>query len=147
MSDSRKLSYAHGGSETPLLGTTIPDLFDEITDRYPDNEALVDVPSGRRYTYRELQKACRSAAKSFMSLGVEKGDRVAIWATNHPEWVIVQFATAMIGAVLVNINPAYRTHELQHALSNAGVGTLVLVERFKTSDYVSMFYEVCPEAR
>jgi fatty-acyl-CoA synthase len=147
MAEQRRLSYAYRGSETPLLGITIPDLLDEITEKYPNNEALVDIPTGRRYTYKEFQNICSKAAKSFIKLGVKKGDRVAIWATNYPEWVIVQFATAMIGAVLVTINPSYRTHELEYTLSNSEVGTLVFIERFKTSDYISMFYHVCPEAQ
>ncbi len=147
MAESPKLSYAFGGDDIPLLEKTIPDLLDEITEKHPDNEALVDVPSDRRYTYREFRDTCRRAAKSFMTLGVQRGDRVAIWATNRPEWVIVQLSTAMIGAVLVNINPACRTHELQHALRNSEAGTLLLIDRFKTSDYVSMFYSVCPEAK
>ncbi len=147
MTGKPALSYAFKGSETPLLGKTIPDLLDEITEKFPDNEALVDVPSGQRYTYRALRELCRKAARSFIKLGVKRGDRVAIWATNYPEWVIVQFSTAIIGAVLVNINPAYRTHELQHALGNSGTGTLLLIARFKSSDYVSMFYAVCPEAK
>lgn len=147
MTDSGKPSYAYTGSKTPLLGLTIPDLLDQTTARFPDNEALVDVPSGRRWTYREFRDTCRKAARSFMKLGVGSGDRVGIWATNYPEWVIVQFSTAMMGAVLVNINPAYRTHELEHALADSESGTLVLIERFKTSDYISMFCEVCPEVR
>jgi fatty-acyl-CoA synthase len=147
MADSRRLSYAYTGSKTPLLGLTIPDLLDQTTARFPGNEALVDVPSGRRWTYREFREICRRAARSFMGLGVKSGDRVGIWATNYPEWVIVQFSTAMIGAVLVNINPAYRAHELEHALVDSEAGSLVLIERFKTSDYIAMFGEVCPEIK
>jgi len=147
MARSSPLSYAHGGSTTPLLGETIPAVLDRIVAQYPDNEALVDVPEGRRWTYSQLRSDCRRVAKSLMALGLQRGDRVAIWATNHPEWVLVQFGTAMAGIVLVNINPAYRTHELEYALRNSEVSALLLIERFKSSDYVGMLYSVCPEAR
>ncbi|MBN1856007.1 MAG: AMP-binding protein [Dehalococcoidia bacterium] len=147
MTRSLLLSYAHGVSAQPLLGLTIPDYLDHIAEKFPANEALVDVPGGRRWTYSQFRGDCRRVAKSLMKLGIGAGDRVGIWATNHPEWVLVQFGSAMMGAVLVNINPAYRTHELEHALNNSGARALLLIERFKTSDYVSMFYEVCPEAR
>ena len=147
MTRSSGLSYAYGGSATPLIGVTIPDYLDRIASRFPDNEALVDVPSGQRWTYAQLREECRRVAKSLMKLGISRGDRVAIWATNHPEWVLVQFGTAIIGAVLVNINPAYRTHELEYALRNSEASALFLIERFKSSEYVSMFYSVCPEAK
>ncbi len=142
-----KLSYAYQGSETPLIGKTIPDFLDEIVQRYPDNEALVAPFRGVRYTYREFRDICRGAAKSLMALGVKKGDRVAIWATNYPEWVIVQFSTAMVGAVLVTVNTSYRTLEFHDFLKDSQVQTLFLIEKFKTSEYVRMFYEVCPEAK
>jgi len=144
---STSLSYAYGASSTPPIGLTIPDFLDHITDTFPGNEALVDVPSGRRWTYAQFREDCRRLAKALMKLDVKRGDRVGIWATNYPEWVLVQFGSAMMGAVLVNINPAYRTHELEHALRNSEASALLLIERFKSSDYVSMFYDVCPEAR
>jgi fatty-acyl-CoA synthase len=146
MTCSPSLSYAHGVSLTPLIGSTVPDYLDRIATRFPTNEALVDVPSGRRWTYAELRHDCRRVAKSLSALGVSRGDRVAIWATNHPEWVLVQFGTAIIGAVLVNINPAYRTHELEYALRNSESSALFLIERFKSSNYVEMLHSVCPEA-
>ena len=144
---STSLSYACGSSATPPVGLTIPDFFDHITDRFPGNEALVDVPSGRRWTYAQFRDDCRRVAKALMKLDVKRGDRIGIWATNYPEWVLVQFGSAMMGAVLVNINPAYRTSELEHALKNSEASVLLLIARFKSSDYVSMFYDVCPEAR
>ncbi len=147
MAQSVPLSYSHGVSETPLIGHTIPDYLDRIVAQHPDNDVLVDVPSGRRWTYAELRDDCRRVAKSLMKLGIKRGDRVAIWATNHPEWVLVQFGTAIMGAVLVNINPAYRTHELEYALGNSETSALFLIERFKSSNYVSMFYDVCPETK
>ena len=144
---ARVLSYAYAGSTTPLIGLTIPDCLDRIVDRYPDNEALVDVPTDRRWTYKRFREDCRRIAKAFMAMGLERGDRIGIWATNHPEWVLVQFGSAMAGVVLVNINPAYRTHELEYALRDSGAKSLILVERFKSSDYVSMVYQLAPEAR
>ena len=141
------LSYAYRGSEQPLVGETIGHMFERIAENYPDNEALVYLPDGRRYTYREFRDECRAAAKSLIALGVRKGDRVAVWATNHPEWVIAQFSTALIGAILVTVNPAYRTHELEYGLKNSECQTLILIPRFKSSDYVEMVYTVAPEAR
>ncbi len=141
------ISYAYRGSDNPLIGETIGDMLRRVAGEYPQNEALVYGPTGQRYTYREFFQVCTRAAKSFMAMGVRHGDRVAVWATNHPEWVIAQFSTAMIGAVLVTVNPAYRTHELEYGLKNSEVQTLVLVPRFKTSDYVDMVYQVAPEAK
>jgi fatty-acyl-CoA synthase len=140
-------SYAFMGSEKPLIGKTIGDMFDEIAETYPDNDAVVSVQQGLRYTYRELQQEVNRAAKGFMGLGLKKGDRLAIWATNIAEWVITQFATAKAGIVLVNINPAYRTHELEYALRQSETQALLLMDRFKSSDYIKMFFEVCPEAK
>ncbi|MCP1662478.1 MAG: AMP-binding protein [Methanocalculus sp. MSAO_Arc1] len=139
-------SYACGVSEIPLMGETIGDMLNRIAAKYPDTEALVSVHQGIRYTYREFLEEVNRFARGLMSLGVERGDRVAIWALNYAEWVIIQFATAKIGAIMVNINPAYRTYELEFALRQAEVQTLILQDSFKTSDYVGMFYEACPEA-
>lgn len=122
-------------------------MFDEIASNFPDNDAIVSLHQGTRYTYRQLQREVDRAAKGFISLGLKKGDRLAIWATNIAEWIITQFATAKVGIIMVNINPAYRTHELEYALRQSETQTLLLMDRFKTSDYVKMFYEVCPEAR
>jgi len=139
------LSYAYRGSDNPLIGETIGHMFERIAKTYPDNDALVYLPTGVRLTYRELYDACRGAAKSLMALGVHKGDRVAVWATNHPEWVIAQFSTALIGAILVTVNPAYKTHELEYGLKNSETQTLILVPRFKTSAYADMINRVVPE--
>lgn len=141
------LSYAFKGSEKPLIGKTLGDMFDEIAEQYPDNDAIVSLHEGVRYTYRELQKEVNKTAKGLLSLGLKKGDRVAIWATNNSQWTITQFATAKVGIILVNINPAYRTHELEFVLRQSETQAILLIDRFKTSDYVSMFYEVCPEAK
>ncbi|MDZ7860535.1 MAG: AMP-binding protein [Candidatus Krumholzibacteriota bacterium] len=143
----KKLSYAFTGSEEPLIGETIGDMFERIADKYPDNEALVYVPDDLRYTYAEFYDICRRAAKSLMAMGVRKGDRVAIWATNHPEWVITQFSTALAGAILVTVNPAYRTHELEYGLKDSETQTLFLIPEFKSSKYLDMICEVAVEIK
>lgn len=140
-------SYACEGSQTPLWGMTIGEVLQRTAGRHPENEALVVKHQSVRYTYREFQEIVRRAARGLMELGVEKGDRVAIWATNYAEWVITQFATAYVGAILVNINPAYRVYELEYALKQSETQTLLLIKGFRDSDYVSMLYDVCPEAR
>ncbi len=147
ISNAKKISYAYTGSEIKLIGVTIGEILNKIADTYPDNDALVAVYRNERYTYKEFREICGEVAKGLMKLGIKKGDRVAIWATNYPEWVIVQFATALIGAILVTVNPSFKTHELEYGLSNSESQTLLLIGKFKTSDYVSMFYEVCPEAK
>jgi fatty-acyl-CoA synthase len=139
-------SYTCGTSAVPLLGMTIGEMVDSIATKYPDNEALVSVHDNVRWTYREFRERVNRVGRALMGLGVEKGDRVAIWAMNHADWIVVQFATAKIGAIMVNINPAYRTYELEYVLKQAEISTLIVQGRFKTSDYVGMFYEACPEA-
>src|SRR5947207_593991 len=139
------LSYAHGVSDVPLLGETIGANLARTASRFPDREALVDMASGRRWTYQQLSAEVDALARALLALGVEKGERVGIWAPNVPEWMFVQYATARIGAILVNINPAYRTSELAYVLRQAGIRTLVAAERFKTSDYRAMVEQVRPE--
>src|SRR2546430_8449674 len=129
------VSYACGLSTQPMLGQTIGENFAATVARVPDRDALVDVPTGRRWTYAELARDVEAAALGLLALGIGKGERVGIWAPNLPEWTITQFATARIGAILVNINPAYRTHELAYVLRQAGVRTLICAEKLKTSDY------------
>ncbi len=140
-------SYAHCGSETPLLGETIGQCLDRVAAANPDNDALVSLARNQRFTYREFIQVVNRAAKAFLRLGITRGDRVAIWSINNYEWVVAQFATAKIGAVLVNINPAYRTHELEYVLKESRARVLLLIEAFKSSNYLDMFYEVCPEAK
>ena len=140
-------SYASRGSETPLLGETIGQCLDRVAAEHPDNELLVSVPRGLRFTYREFVQVVDRAAKAFLKLGIRRGDRVAIWSINNYEWVVAQFATARIGAILVNVNPAYRTHELEYVLKESRARALILIESFKSSNYLDMFYEVCPDAR
>ncbi|MGC4940988.1 AMP-binding protein [Kribbella sp. DT2] len=140
-------SYASGVSEVPLLGETIGANLRRTVATYGGQEALVEVASGRRWTYAELGVAVDTFAKGLMARGIGKGDRVGIWAPNCAEWTITQYATATIGAILVNVNPAYRTHELSYALNQSGVRLLISATEFKTSDYRAMVDEVrgdCP---
>ena len=138
----RQLSYSHGAAGQPLLGETIGDNLRRTTASYPANEAMVDVPTGRRWTYSQLDADTDTLAVGLLRLGVGKGDRVGIWAPNCAEWVLLQYATAKVGAILVNINPAYRSHELAYVLRQSGVRLLVSAESFKTSDYRAMIDEV-----
>jgi fatty-acyl-CoA synthase len=138
-------SYVSGTSEVPLLGLTIGDMFDQIADRYPDNEALVSRHQNLRYRYRELKAEVDRCARALMALGVSKGQRIGIWAPNCAEWAIVQFATSKLGAILVNINPSYRLNEVQYALRQSGCTWLVIAPEFKTSDYTGMIHELVPE--
>ena len=143
-------SYASGPSDTPLLGDTIGDDFDRTVAAHPDREALVEVQTGRRWTYAQLREEVDAVALGLLAAGVAKGDRLGIWSPNVAEWTLVQYATAKLGVILVNINPAYRTHELQFVLQQAGVSVLVAATSFKTSDYAAMIEEVrpnCPDLR
>ncbi|HEX5494686.1 MAG TPA: AMP-binding protein [Mycobacteriales bacterium] len=141
-------SYASGTSTVPLIGETIGANFDRMVATFGDREALVDRGSDRRWTYTELAAEVDACALGLLDAGVRTGDRVGIWAPNCAEWVFVQYATAKIGAILVNINPAYRTHELGYVLNQAGITLLVSAPSFKTSDYRAMVAEVhgqCPD--
>ncbi|MGW2224228.1 AMP-binding protein [Streptomyces formicae] len=143
-------AYAHGTSGTPLLGDTIGRNLDRAVAAWPDRDALVDVPTGRRWTYGEFGEAVAELARGFLGSGVGKGDRVGIWAVNCAEWVLVQYATARIGAIMVNINPAYRAHELDFVLKQAGISVLVASLSHKSSDYRALVEQVrpdCPELR
>ncbi|MBO0774018.1 MAG: AMP-binding protein [Actinobacteria bacterium] len=135
-------SYQHGTSELPLLGETIGANLRRIAAASPDREAVVDVPSGRRWTYRQLDADTDVLASGLIEAGLQAGDRLGIWAPNCAEWVLLQYATAKAGVILVNINPAYRSHELAYALRQSGVRVLVSAESFKTSDYRAMVDEV-----
>jgi fatty-acyl-CoA synthase len=142
MSGTTQLSYSHGVSATPLLGETIGENLGRVAAEFAEREAVVDVPSGRRWTYRQLEADTDALARGLLRAGIEAGDRVGIWAPNCAEWVLLQFATARIGAILVNINPAYRSSELSYALRQSGVRLLVSAEKFKSSDYRGMIGEV-----
>ncbi|MGV9864110.1 AMP-binding protein [Rhodococcus koreensis] len=138
-------SYTHGVWDAPMLGDTIGDNFDRTVAAHADRDALVDRPSGRRWTYAELKRDVDAVAAGLLKRGIAKGDRVGIWAPNCPEWTLIQYATAKVGAILVNINPAYRAHELKYVLDQAGVRLLVSAPQFKSSDYAAMIEEVRPE--
>ncbi|HLH58992.1 MAG TPA: AMP-binding protein [Streptosporangiaceae bacterium] len=137
-------SYSSGTFGVPLLGDTIGDNFDRIVARFGDRDALVDVPAGRRWSYRELAGEVDTLALGLLRLGIAKGDRVGIWAPNCAEWTLTQYATARIGAILVNINPAYGSRELEYVLGQSGVRMLVAAPAFKRSDYAGMIAEVRP---
>jgi fatty-acyl-CoA synthase len=137
-------SYARGSTSARLLDETIDANFRRSVATHGDREAVVDVETGRRRTYRELDAEVNALARGLVAAGVDRGDRVGIWAPNCLEWVLVQYATARIGAILVTINPSYRTNELEFALRQSGVSTLVAAASFKTSDYRAMIDEVRP---
>jgi fatty-acyl-CoA synthase len=136
------LSYASAISDVPLLGETIGANLERTVAAFADREALVDVPSGRRWTYAQFDAAVNEVARGLLARGIDKGDRVGIWAPNCAEWVITQYATAKIGAILVNVNPAYRTHELAYVVRQSGLRLLMSAVAFKTSDYRGMIAEI-----
>ena len=147
---SAALSYSSGESATPLLGDTIGGNFDVTVRAFGDREALVDRPTGRRWTYAELAADVDALALGLLAMGIAKGDRVGIWAPNCAEWTLTQYATAKIGAILVNINPAYRARELEFVLNQSGSTLLIAAQKLKTSDYAAMIAEVrprCPELK
>jgi fatty-acyl-CoA synthase len=144
------LSYAAGETEPPLLVRTISGDLAQTAARFPEQEALVDVADGRRWTYAQFHRDVRRLATGLHRFGVRSGDRVGIWGPNTWEWVLVQYATAELGAVLVTINPAYRPHELSYVLRQSGISTVVAHPGFRSSDYPGMLDEVhdgCPELR
>jgi fatty-acyl-CoA synthase len=143
-------SYDYGASDQPLLGETIGENFNRMTTTHADREALVDLPTGRRWTYAELHRDVLALAHGLLRRGIEKGDRVGIWAPTSPEWTLLQYATAEIGAILVPINPAYRTDELAYVVRQAGIRLLVAAPSFRTSDYAAMIEDArpdCPDLR
>jgi fatty-acyl-CoA synthase len=138
-------SYCHRGGAVPLLGATIPEHFAATVQRHASREAAVSLPQKRRLTYGELAQAIDRLARGLLGMGFGKGDRIGIWATNNIEWLLLQMATARIGAVLVNINPAYRARELAYALKRSEVQGLFVIPAFRSSDYVAMLLELIPE--
>jgi fatty-acyl-CoA synthase len=137
-------SYVSGLAEVSLLGDTIGDNFDRAAQRWPDRDALVDRASQRRWTYAQLGAEIDALAHGLLAARIGKGDRVGIWAPNCAEWLLTQYATAKIGAILVNINPAYRTSELEYVLNQAGIRLLIAARSFKTADYAEMISQVRP---
>jgi fatty-acyl-CoA synthase len=141
------LSYSNGPSTQALLGETIGDNLERTAARVPDHLALVSRHQDRRYTYAEFNAAVDEVARGLLAAGLEVGDRIGIWSPNCAEWVLVQYATAKVGVILVNINPAYRTSELAYALNQSGCRMLIAAPAFKTSDYAAMIEEVRPEQK
>lgn len=144
---TRLPSYTSGASNTPLIGMTIGDKFDEIARTYPDNDALIVHHQGIHYSYGQLKEKVDQAAQALLAIGVERGDRVGMWSPNCAQWTITQFATAKVGAILVNINPAYRLHELEYALNQSEARFLVTADSFKSSNYSQMLLELAPELK
>jgi fatty-acyl-CoA synthase len=140
-----ELSYVHGASGKPLIGATIGEYFDRISERFAECDALIVGHQQICWTYRELKERVDAFAAGLLALGLKRGDRIGIWSPNNAEWVITQFATAKAGLILVNINPAYRLAELEYALNKAGCVALVTAVRFKSSDYLAMLCELAPE--
>ncbi len=142
---NKRLSYFHGTSDFPLLGSCIGEVLNNAVTSYPDNPALIVRHQNKRYTYRELLHEVELAASGLIQLGVQKGDRVGIWATNCAEWVVMQFATAKIGAILVNINPSNREFELEYVLRQSDCQSLLLIPGFRDCDYVATLRCIAPE--
>jgi fatty-acyl-CoA synthase len=138
-------SYVHGSSETPLLGETIGACLNRIASEYEDRDALISLHQDARYTYRELHTIVNRIAKGLIALGVQRGDRVGVWSPNCAEWLIAQYALAKTGAIMVNVNPAYRLREIQHALHQSGVSVVIAARRLRNSDYASMLTELRPQ--
>ena len=142
-----KISYTSGTSEIPLLGMTIGDQFDQTVQTFPNNESLVVAHQNIRWTYLQLKQQVDKCARALITLEIQKGDRVGIWSPNRYEWTVIQLATAKVGAILVNINPSYRLHELEYALNQSGCCMLVTAYQFKSSHYTDLIYELAPEIR
>jgi fatty-acyl-CoA synthase len=138
-------AYAHGTSSCPLLGQTIGDNLRDTARRFPDRDALVVPFQQIRLTYAELDHNVDNLARAFLAIGIDKGDRIGIWSPNNAEWVRVQYAAARVGAILVNLNPAYRLHEIEYALRQSGCRLLLAATHYKTSDYVAMVESVRPK--
>lgn len=143
----KPLSYTCGTSLEPLLGMTIGDKFDQTVDRYPDNEALIVHHQDIRWTYAQFKDQVDNCARALMAVGLKKGERIGIWSPNRYEWAVTQFATAKMGAILVNINPSYRLHELEYALKQSECSMIVIADKFKTSNYTQMMYDLISELK
>jgi fatty-acyl-CoA synthase len=141
---THKLSYAHGASGKQLLGQTIGENLRATVERFPQREALVVCSQNYRCSYRQLWDDTTRLSKALLALGVRPGERVGIWSTNRFEWVVVQYATARIGAILVNINPAYQASELHYALTQSGVSLLLHARGFRSNNYLAMLADVRP---
>ncbi len=144
---TQRPSYFHRGGNEPLLGATIPEHFAAVANRFPGQEAVVSLPQQRRLTYRELALEVDRLARGLLAVGFGTGDRIGVWSTNNVEWLLLQMATARTGAVLVNINPAYRLRELAYALQRSEVQGVFTIPAFRSSDYVAMLVELLPDLR
>jgi fatty-acyl-CoA synthase len=142
---TQQWSYTSGTSTIPLLGLTIGDQFEQTARQYPDNLALISRHQNISWTYQQLREHVHQCARALLHLGVQKGQRVGIWALNCAEWCVTQFATSLVGAVLVNINPSYRVHEVEYALTQSGCSMLITAAQFKSSNYTEMLYTLAPE--
>ncbi|MDR1680303.1 MAG: AMP-binding protein [Prevotellaceae bacterium] len=140
----KQLSYMHGTCDTPLKGETIGENLRQIVARYGDREALVVVEQGYRATYRQFWDQTTELAKGLMGYGIRRGDRVGIWAANRAEWVLVQYATARIGAIMVNINPGYKTTGLRYAMEQSQIDLLIAASHFRQTDYIELLNRVRP---
>ena len=138
------LSYVNGASDKPLLFKTVWQILEEAADFHPEKAALISHHQNKTLSYKELLKEAGKVANGLLNAGLRKGDRIGIWAPNCIEWVLLQFASAKIGAILVTINPAYRKNELRYALNKVQCKILVMASSFKTSNYVSMINEIAP---
>ncbi len=138
-------SYFHCGGDLPLIGQTIPDYFKSIVERFSQREAVASLQQKRRMTYKDFSTSIDELARGLLGLGFKRGDHIGIWSTNNIEWLLIQMATARIGAVLVNINPAYRPKELAYALERSEVQALFVIPCFSSTDYVEMLKALLPE--
>ena len=145
--DRIEKSYCHRGGEDPLLGETIPEHFANIVSRFPQQQAVASLPQHQTLTYQDFSDRIDELARGLIGIGFGKGDRIGIWSTNNVEWLLLQMATARIGAILVNINPAYRPRELGYALQRSEVQGLFLIPAFRSSDYVAMLVELAAELK
>jgi fatty-acyl-CoA synthase len=138
-------SYFHRGGDTPLIGSTIAEHFLSVVKQFPDREAVVSLVQQDRLTYQDFSARIDQLARGLMALGFKQGDRIGIWSTNNIEWLLIQMATARIGAILVNINPAYRSRELSYALQQSELQCLFVIPQFRSSDYIAMLEDLIPE--
>ncbi len=142
-----ELSYEHGTSQIPLLGETIGENLRKTVEKFPDRDALVVISQDYRATYRQFWDQVTGVSKSLMAYGIEKGDRVGIWAPNRYEWVLIQYATARVGAIMVNINPGYKTTGLKFALNQSRINLLITSRGFRDTDYIEILNRVRPESK
>ena len=143
---AKELSYSCGTAEVPLLGKCIGEVLDDTAAAHPDNDALIVRHQQKRYTYSQLLNEVERLSRGFLALGIKKGDRIGLWSTNCAQWVVTQFATAKVGAILVNINPANRSTELEYVLRQSECQTLLLIQGFRDTNYVQVVRQVCPKS-